>query len=268
LNLRIDTLSQLLNLASIRPGGRYLVVEDTGGFVVGAMLDRMGGQGRIMQITDNDSPPAWPVLEGMNFPKHITDDVVAFLNWYEAEEDYVPVQVDNAAADDAPEGTRNLAKEAAKARRRDAQLAALNRTREELHRGEWDALVVACNMSPPSVISRLTPYLAGSAGIVVYGQFQSVLNETLQGMRERPEYLAPNLTESFTRRYQVSWGRLEVSCGGNADPGRRQSPSPGTSRSHAPTDDDEFDGWLSITRDESVSRCDDYLVVSPDPIRR
>jgi tRNA (adenine58-N1)-methyltransferase non-catalytic subunit len=41
--LRSDTLSQLLNLANIRPGGRYLAVDDASGLVVSAILERMGG---------------------------------------------------------------------------------------------------------------------------------------------------------------------------------------------------------------------------------
>ncbi len=174
------------------------MVEDGGGLIVGALLDRMGGEGRIMQLTENDSPPAWSILESMNFPKHILDNVVRFLNWYEAEEDYEPVKPD------APEPGGNPTKEAAKSRKRDAQLAALNRTREELHRGEWDGLIMASDLSPPSVLERLLPYLGGSANVVVYSQWLAVLTDTLQGMRERPEWLAPNLTESWTRRYQVS----------------------------------------------------------------
>ncbi len=206
LSLRLDTLSQMLNLASIRPGGRYLVVENTGGFIVGSLLERMGGEGRIMQINDADSPPPTAVLDAMNFPKHIVENVCTSLNWYQADEDFEP------AADEAPVPTGapvNPQKEAQKLRRRNAQNAALNRVREELHRGEWDGLVVATSeISPPSIITRLTPYLGGSANIVVYSQWLAILTETLQGMRDRPEYLAPNLTESWTRLYQVS----EVTC--------------------------------------------------------
>lgn len=69
------------------------------------------------------------------------------------------------------------------------------------------SLISASLVSPPSFLSRLTPYLAGSAPIVVYSQFQPVLAQTLSGMRSRPEYLAPSLTESFMRRYQVLPGR-------------------------------------------------------------
>jgi Gcd10p family len=42
-DIRIDTLSQMMNLANIRPGGRYLVVDDTSGIVVCGILDRIGG---------------------------------------------------------------------------------------------------------------------------------------------------------------------------------------------------------------------------------
>ena len=68
-DLRIDSLSQILNLANIRPGGGYLAVDDVSGMLVAGMLDRFAilfdnwqtslGQGRL---SDSDSPPAYPVL--------------------------------------------------------------------------------------------------------------------------------------------------------------------------------------------------------------
>ena len=42
--MRVDTLGQLLNLANVHPGGRYIVVDDTAGLVVGAVLERLGGE--------------------------------------------------------------------------------------------------------------------------------------------------------------------------------------------------------------------------------
>jgi len=87
LHLREDTLSQLLVSANIRPGGRYLVVDDTGGLVTAAMMERMGCEGRIMTFTENDSPPAWGVLGIMNFNEREMD-CVRWLNWMEADEAY------------------------------------------------------------------------------------------------------------------------------------------------------------------------------------
>lgn len=33
----------MLNLASVRPGGRYLVVDEASGVLVAGVLDRLGG---------------------------------------------------------------------------------------------------------------------------------------------------------------------------------------------------------------------------------
>ena len=42
-DIRVDALSQMLNLASVRPGGRYIVVDDASGILVAGVLDRLGG---------------------------------------------------------------------------------------------------------------------------------------------------------------------------------------------------------------------------------
>jgi tRNA (adenine-N(1)-)-methyltransferase non-catalytic subunit len=34
----------MLNMANIRPGGRYIAVDDASGLVVSGILDRMGGK--------------------------------------------------------------------------------------------------------------------------------------------------------------------------------------------------------------------------------
>ena len=122
--LREDTFAQLLSFANIRSGGRYLVVDDCSGLVVGGILERMGGQsrlvcsrlsvlsehararpsadllriclslgipgkGRIMTFSDTDAPPAHNILNAqMNVPKDVIETTVKSLNWAEAEEDW------------------------------------------------------------------------------------------------------------------------------------------------------------------------------------
>jgi tRNA (adenine-N(1)-)-methyltransferase non-catalytic subunit len=41
--MRIDTLSQMMNLGNVRPGGRYIAVDEASGMVVSALLERLGG---------------------------------------------------------------------------------------------------------------------------------------------------------------------------------------------------------------------------------
>jgi tRNA (adenine58-N1)-methyltransferase non-catalytic subunit len=106
-DLRIDTLSHMMNLGNVKPGGRYLAVDDVSGLLVSAVLERLGGKysrknyclarltsqeghGRLITICDVDGPPAYPVMAQMNFPREMTSTVLASLNWSTAEEEYVP----------------------------------------------------------------------------------------------------------------------------------------------------------------------------------
>lgn len=64
-----------------------MVVDDTGGLVTSALLERMGCDGRLLSFTVSDSPPAWGVLNVMNFSQRELS-CVKWLNWMEASEDY------------------------------------------------------------------------------------------------------------------------------------------------------------------------------------
>lgn len=43
-HMRPDALAQLLSFANVGAGGRYIVVDGVGGALVGAVLERMGGE--------------------------------------------------------------------------------------------------------------------------------------------------------------------------------------------------------------------------------
>ena len=90
-DIRPDTLSQILNLASIRPGGKYLAVDDASGIVVAGILQRLGGSGRLITICDIETPPAYPCMVHLNFEKEYTS-IMSSLNWATADEEYTPSQ--------------------------------------------------------------------------------------------------------------------------------------------------------------------------------
>lgn len=52
-----------------------------------AIADRMGCEGRILLFTDADSPPAWGIMNVMNFGERELS-CIKWLNWMEAEEGY------------------------------------------------------------------------------------------------------------------------------------------------------------------------------------
>ncbi|THH29061.1 hypothetical protein EUX98_g5127 [Antrodiella citrinella] len=133
-DIRPDTLSQLLNLANIRPGGRYLVVDDASGIVVAGVLERLGGNGRLITICDVDSPPAYPVVTHMNFSKEYTTSVMSSLNWATADEDYTPV----VPSSEPPSGTFKSDAQKSRLSKRKATTNVLTQNREEFFAGEFE----------------------------------------------------------------------------------------------------------------------------------
>ncbi|XP_036040495.1 tRNA (adenine(58)-N(1))-methyltransferase non-catalytic subunit TRM6 isoform X4 [Onychomys torridus] len=54
--MRYDTLAQMLTLGNIRAGNKMIVMETCSGLVLGAMMERMGGFGSIIQLYPGDGP--------------------------------------------------------------------------------------------------------------------------------------------------------------------------------------------------------------------
>ncbi|EJF67268.1 Gcd10p-domain-containing protein [Dichomitus squalens LYAD-421 SS1] len=201
-DIRPDALAQILNLANVRPGGRYLVVDDASGVVVSAVLDRLGGQGRLLTICDVDSPPAYPVMTQMNFRKEVTS-IMSSLNWATADEDYTPI----LASTEPPSGKYKSDGQRTRLNKRKVASDLLMQTREELFAGEFDGLIVATEYDPYSILEKLFPYLGGSASIVVHSPYVQVVTNLQNQLRDIPGYLGPAVTEGFLRKYQVLPGR-------------------------------------------------------------
>ncbi|KAF8078954.1 Gcd10p family-domain-containing protein [Lyophyllum atratum] len=202
-DIRVDTLSQMLNLANIRPGGRYLAVDDASGLVVTGILERMGGEGRLLTICDTDSPPAYPVMANMNFKPHIASGVLVSLNWATAEEDYNPI----IPPSDIPQEDIRSERQKSRLNKRKAVSDLLTSTREELFNGEFDSLIISSEYDPWSILEKLVPYVAGSGSIVVHSPHIQILTDLQTQMRATSQYLCPTVTEPWLRRYQVLPGR-------------------------------------------------------------
>ncbi|KXN88849.1 tRNA (adenine(58)-N(1))-methyltransferase non-catalytic subunit TRM6 [Leucoagaricus sp. SymC.cos] len=201
-DIRIDTLGQLLSLGSVQPGGRYIVVDDASGMVVSAILERMGGEGRIITIHDSESPPPYPVMTNMNFSLEATS-ILSSLNWATADEEYTPILPPSEIV------TTDIKSERQKSRlgKRKAMTNQLFSTRRELFDGEFDGLILATQYDPHSIIEKYAQYLGGSANLVVYSPHPQILADLVTKLRNYPEWLSPSLTESWLRRYQVLPGR-------------------------------------------------------------
>ncbi|KAJ7103235.1 Gcd10p family-domain-containing protein [Mycena belliarum] len=202
-DIRVDALSQMLNMANIRPGGRYIAVDDASGLVVSGILERMGGVGRLITVCDTDSPPSYPVMVHMNFKHETVAPVLSSLNWATAQADYIPI----SAPVDVPTEEIKSDRQQSRINKRRAASDLLHRTREELFAGEFDALIIASEYEPLSIVEKLVPYVAGSGSIVVQSPYVQILSDLHNKLRALPGYLCPSVTEVWLRRYQVLPGR-------------------------------------------------------------
>ncbi|GAA5835051.1 hypothetical protein JCM9279_007183 [Rhodotorula babjevae] len=249
--LRPDTLANMLAMANVRPGSKLLVVEDMGGMIVAAAVERMAGQGRIMVVNDADSPPDLHLLDTFNFGAAETSPI-ASLHWAATDPAWSPpdLPLDLAAADKAAskasaaaaaaaaavvdgedgeadkakdkvkEATkRNNSRDVQKLKKRRAAFDKAREARDEFLAGGFDGVIIAAEYEPYSVIERLLPRIRGSASVVVYSPHLPLLLPALLRLRQHPAIIAPTIHEPFLRQYQVLPGRAHPEMQGMASGG-------------------------------------------------
>ncbi|XP_072218434.1 tRNA (adenine(58)-N(1))-methyltransferase non-catalytic subunit TRM6 [Leuresthes tenuis] len=75
--LRYDALAQMLTLANIHAGSKILVFDTCAGLVLGAIMERMGGYGSVIQMYPGGGPVRAGV-ESFGFPAHYHDTLHDF----------------------------------------------------------------------------------------------------------------------------------------------------------------------------------------------
>ncbi|KAL4399141.1 tRNA (adenine(58)-N(1))-methyltransferase non-catalytic subunit Trm6 [Malassezia pachydermatis] len=197
--MRADALAQCLSFSNIQAGGKYLVVDNIGGLLVGAVLERMGGSGSVHLIHDADSPPALELMPHYNLTESHVQGVLRTMHWAATESRWtLPSHM-------AEELARVYATEREKnrARKKRAGIEDFLATRQQFFDGEFDSLIIASPYESYSMIHRLLPYLAGSANVVVHSPHLQPLVEVQARLRANPAFINVSITEPWLRRYQV-----------------------------------------------------------------
>ncbi|XP_009991763.1 PREDICTED: tRNA (adenine(58)-N(1))-methyltransferase non-catalytic subunit TRM6 [Chaetura pelagica] len=76
-HLRYDTLAQMLTLGNVRAGNKMIVMETCAGLVLGAVMERMGGYGSIIQMYPGGGPVR-AATSCFGFPKPFFDNLHEF----------------------------------------------------------------------------------------------------------------------------------------------------------------------------------------------
>lgn len=123
----------------------------------------------------------------MNYEKETLASVLSTLNWATAQEDYTPGKyllsattanyhcISTVVAPLEPTSGRiRSERQRQRLDKRKSTSDTLMSTRQELFSGEFDGLLVASDYDPFEIVEMLSPYLAGSASIVVQNMFLQV----------------------------------------------------------------------------------------------
>jgi len=242
MNLRIDTLAQILNSANIRSGGQYMVYE-TGcqGMVIASALERLGFLGKIVHIYQTGSPQTQSI-SAMNFgtDKEKLHEVLMTINMYHLrsldqgkdithmhsnssvetsnpESAATPTTTLNSeskpevSSTEAPNQT-NLKTEATNETQNqtNSNPPFRQRQREEsiksfelMKEAKMDGLIIACKQHPTNILLALVKYLAFSRPFVVYSPYKEPLMEAYQAIKESGKSVMVTLNESWLRNYQI-----------------------------------------------------------------
>lgn len=240
-HLRYDTLAQMLTLANVHAGSKILVFETCAGLVLGAIMERMGGYGSVVQIYPGGGPVRAGV-ESFGFPAHFLDTLHEFpicrvsallagtldavardptadesqLNTTAEEEPNQPADqpeeqnMETGAADDAggdQEAQEREKRKEAKAQEKKVKLEEKQRRLAAaaalLEGKNADGLVIASRFHPCPAVLGLIKFLAPSRPFVVYSQYKEPLIECYTKLREEGGTVNLRLTDTWMRHYQV-----------------------------------------------------------------
>uniref|UniRef100_A0A8C3P5C4 tRNA (adenine(58)-N(1))-methyltransferase non-catalytic subunit TRM6 n=1 Tax=Cyanoderma ruficeps TaxID=181631 RepID=A0A8C3P5C4_9PASS len=253
-HLRYDTLAQMLTLGNVHAGTKMIVMETCAGLVLGAVMERMGGYGSIVQMYPGGGPVR-AATSCFGFPREFFDNLHEFPlsrvqsllgGTFSAEPEEMPLleEESNGLSEEKQQETEEEPAEISPAEEQDTMdisaeelncLFCCSKVRDKQIK-QWerrkklkeaaallgeknaDGLIVASKFHPTPLLLSLLEFVAPSRPFVVYCQYKEPLLDCYTKLRERGGVINLKLSESWLRNYQVlpdrSHPKLSMSGGG------------------------------------------------------
>jgi tRNA (adenine-N(1)-)-methyltransferase non-catalytic subunit len=236
MNMREDTLGQILSHSNVGAGCRALILETCLGVVTGAVAQRMGGYGKIFSIYSGQQPAFSDMIQKFNlsFGESLS---IKYLHSGDVFGDDATTPDDSNADGEVsdPEKvdrdilhwpctlrahTRNylqnmrthkervdfLAKRCARFARKLTRHTPAE-AKEWVNQLPCDSLIIAAKYDPTETLLGLLPHLAPSCPFVVYSEFIEPLSECFRELQKQDLAINLRLSDTWTREYQVLPGR-------------------------------------------------------------
>ncbi|CAH6720406.1 tRNA (adenine(58)-N(1))-methyltransferase non-catalytic subunit Trm6p [[Candida] jaroonii] len=205
LDMSQETLGLMLNYSNVRPGGKYLLVDETGGLILYAMLEKMGFEGEVLLVHENEHPN-YSMLKHCDIPEDVLDKSVKFINWLqilEPSNERIDFEV---LSDEQISGLRGGKR--AQYFRRLKRANDINHVIDSIETGNFDGFISVTTLDATTFLPYVIPLVGGSRPICIYSQFKETLMEIQHGLMNDKRILAPSIYETRVTPFQTIPGRL------------------------------------------------------------
>jgi tRNA (adenine58-N1)-methyltransferase non-catalytic subunit len=213
LYMRPDALGLLLGYSGARAGCRALVFADSG-LVTGAVSERMGGMGQLLNVFTGTTPPGAEMFKIMNLSESEVStvlqtplEVFGKLNDDEQPADAERIRYGPTAMSMGDAEPSSEVFETSERRLTSLAQRPTRGTLKRLIRGKADVLVVATRLDVIPVFDVLLRHLAPSGTFAVYSTFLASLSELQFALQLSKMACRVELMETTVVQHQVLPGR-------------------------------------------------------------
>jgi tRNA (adenine-N(1)-)-methyltransferase non-catalytic subunit len=233
MNLRDDTLGQMLSYANICAGRQVLVYDTAMGIVTGSLAQRMGGYGKILSLYSGQQPAWMDTIDKFNLSfgenqsikwLHCED---IFANEVKNGEDNLDDEEDIDAKDrdnllwpcplqahtrqyletmNEKEVAEFLAKRCTRFTRKLTRTSPLE-ARAMLLARPSDSVLIATKNDPTETLMGMLPHLGSSCPFVVFCEYMEPLAHCFLELQRNNLAINLRLSDTWMREYQVLPGR-------------------------------------------------------------
>lgn len=236
MNMREDTLGQILSYSNISAGCQCLVIETCMGVITGAVAQRMGGYGKVISIYSGQQPPFLEMISRFNlsFAENnsikwlhsgdvFAEDSVASndpeaedpekverecLDWPCPLQDHTRAYLESMGT--TRERTDFLAKRQARFARKLTRHTDIE-AKEYLLARPCDSVIIVARYDPTATLLELLPHLSPSCPFVVFCEFIEPLTDCFREIQRLGLAINIRLSDTWMREYQVLPGRTHPS---------------------------------------------------------
>lgn len=229
MNLREDSLGQILSYSNVTAGSKVLIFDTCMGLVTGALAQRMGGYGLIHAVYTGMQPSYQDIMAkfNLNFREHSSIRWVhagyLFHDETNTEQDLQGDDLDKIEREKItwpchlqPHTEKYLLTMESEKKRveflqkrcgrfaRKLTRPTLDETYASLKDGKkCDSLIIASQYDPKETLTKLLPFLETSCPFVVFSDYMEPLLECFEMLQKEKLAINIRLSDTWLREYQV-----------------------------------------------------------------